>query len=54
MNSSVDEILTNGKSKVRGVRLADGTEIEAPIVISNTTHHVTFNKMIKDQDMIPE
>jgi tetrahydrodipicolinate N-succinyltransferase len=37
-----------GKSKVRGVKLADGTVIEAPIVISNTTHHVTFNNMIKD------
>lgn len=54
VNSSVDEIITSGKSKVRGVRLADGTVIEAPVVISNTTHHVTFNKMIKDQSVIPD
>jgi phytoene dehydrogenase-like protein len=48
VNSAVDEILIDGRSKARGVRLDDGTVIEAPVVISNTTHHVTFNKMIKD------
>lgn len=40
-NSEVAEIIVSG-SKVNGIRLSDGTVIEAPIVISNTTHHVTF------------
>ena len=47
LNSEVDEIVMmsgdKGVQRVRGVRLADGTVIEAPVVISNTTHHVTFN-----------
>lgn len=47
-NASVDEIIVSDRSKVSGVRLADGTVIEAPVVISNTTHHVTFNQMMKD------
>lgn len=34
--------------------LADGSFIEAPIVISNATHHVTFKNLIKDQSVIPE
>ena len=58
LNSEVDEILMSssgrGAQRVRGVRLADGTVIEAPVVISNTTHHVTFSQMIKDQDQLPE
>ncbi len=54
VNSSVDEILMTTSNKVRGVRLADGTVIEAPVVISNATHHVTFNNLIKDQNVIPQ
>jgi phytoene dehydrogenase-like protein len=53
VNSSVDEIITSGRSNIRGVRLADGTVIEAPVVISNTTHQGRFKKMIKDQSVIP-
>lgn len=39
---------------MQGVRLADGSVIEAPIVISNATHHVTFKDLIKDQNQIPD
>ena len=53
VNSSVDEIITSGRSNIRGVRLSDGTVIEASVVISNTTHQVRFKKMIKDQSVIP-
>lgn len=52
-NAHVDEIVTSG-SKVQGVKMADGSFIEAPIVISNATHHVTFNNLIKNQASIPE
>ncbi len=52
--SSVDEILTSDGDKVRGVKLSDGTIIDAPIVISNATHHVTFNNLVKNQNHIPE
>ena len=46
-DTEVSEILMSGSSdKVRGVRLSDGTEIEAPVLISNATHHVTFNKLM--------
>lgn len=47
-STEIDEIITEGTSKVSGVRLADGTVIEAPVVISNATHHVTFKKLIKN------
>lgn len=53
-NAHVDELVTGGAGKITGVRLADGTVLEAPVVISNTTHHVTFNNLIKDQGKIPE
>ncbi len=46
-NQEVDQLLIEGK-KVTGVKLADGTVVEAPIVISNATHHVTFKNLIKD------
>lgn len=48
VNSEVEEIVTGIGSKVRGVKLIDGTFIEAPILISNATHHVTFKNLIKD------
>lgn len=51
-DSDVDQIITYGL-ETKGVKLKDGTIIEAPIVISNTTHHVTFNQLIKEQNFIP-
>ena len=55
MGQQVEEILTGHiGGRVKGVRLADGSEIHAPIVISNATHHVTFKNLIKDQSVIPD
>lgn len=48
LNTSVDEIITSDQGKVQGVRLQNGEVVTAPIVISNATHHVTFNKLIKN------
>jgi phytoene dehydrogenase-like protein len=42
----VEQIVT-APGKVNGVRMADGSFLEAPIVISNATHHVTFNELMK-------
>jgi phytoene dehydrogenase-like protein len=50
--SQVEQLVTAG-GKVTAIKLADGTELSAPIIISNTTHHVTFNNLIKNQDSIP-
>lgn len=41
-DNDVDSIIMHGQ-QAKGVKMADGSIIEAPIVISNTTHHVTFN-----------
>ena len=46
-DSPVDELITNG-SRITGVKMANGEIISAPIVISNATHHVTFNNLIKN------
>jgi len=51
--SQVEELVTSG-GKVQAIKLADGTVLSAPIIISNATHHVTFNNLIKNQDSIPE
>ncbi len=45
MRTRVEEILLE-KNKVIGLRLGDGQEVRAPIVISNADPHVTFGKMI--------
>ncbi|MBI5715650.1 MAG: NAD(P)/FAD-dependent oxidoreductase [Chloroflexi bacterium] len=45
LNTSVEKILVEGK-RVVGVRLADGEEIRARIVISNADPEVTFGKLI--------
>ncbi|MEK7441079.1 MAG: NAD(P)/FAD-dependent oxidoreductase, partial [Chloroflexota bacterium] len=45
LNTSVEKILVEGK-RVLGVRLADGGEIRARIVISNADPEVTFGKLI--------
>lgn len=46
-NSEVSELITDG-NKISGVKLQSGQVYEAPIVISNATHHVTFNNLIHD------
>lgn len=46
--ASVEKILTDSKG-VKGVRMADGHEINAPIVISNAGVFNTFNELLDDQ-----
>lgn len=43
--AEVSEILTDGKT-AKGVKLADGSEVEARIVASNADAHVTFEKLL--------
>jgi len=45
LSTSVERILLKDK-KAAGVRLADGEEISAPCVVSNTDPEVTFGRMI--------
>jgi phytoene desaturase len=45
LNADVQEILTRGR-KVVGVRLADGTEMDADIIVSNADLVNTYRKMI--------
>lgn len=46
-SSKVTQILCDSE-RVRGVALADGTEIEAPLVVSACDPHSTFLKWLKD------
>ena len=46
--ASVEEILTRGK-RATGVRMADGTEIKAPIVISNAGVFNTFERLLPEK-----
>lgn len=49
--AEVTQILLEGKRAV-GVRLADGTEISAPNIISNADPNITFNQLI-GRDRLP-
>lgn len=54
LKTKVDRILVEGDvgaAKVVGVRLADGTEIRAPHVISNADPGVTFGKLIPPEKL---
>jgi len=46
----VAQILT-GKGRVRGVALADGTSIDAPVVASSVDAHLTFERMLAPEDL---
>ncbi len=46
----VAEILSVG-DQIRGVRLADGRELRAPIVLSNATPAVTFRQLLDPQQL---
>jgi len=49
----VDSILVEG-GRVRGVRLADGEELAAPVVAANTDPKRTFLKLVGAQHLPPE
>lgn len=40
-------------NKIKSILLKNGNKLEAPVIISNTTHHVTFNDLIGMQN-VPE
>lgn len=49
-NAEVDEIMVDGaRRRVGGVRLKDGTEIPAEIVVSNADSAATYRNMIPEQ-----
>ncbi|NCG20734.1 MAG: FAD-dependent oxidoreductase [Rhodobacterales bacterium] len=50
LETTVSKILTD-KGKVTGVRLADGTEISAPVVISNADPEITFRRLMDENDL---
>src|SRR6059036_3637087 len=53
VNSPVARILTRG-GRVTGVALDDGTELTAPRVASNADAHVTFLKLVEEQELPAE
>jgi len=53
VNAPVERILVNG-GRVRGVVLENGEEIEAPLVASNLDPHVTFLRLLQEDDLDPE
>ncbi|MBK7477256.1 MAG: NAD(P)/FAD-dependent oxidoreductase [Haliscomenobacter sp.] len=48
VSAEVERILTSGKH-ITGVRMADGTEITAPVVVSSAGVHVTYNQLLRDE-----
>jgi phytoene dehydrogenase-like protein len=53
VNAPVQRITVSG-GRVRGVVLETGEEIEAPIVASNLDPHVTFLKLLGEDDLDPD
>jgi phytoene dehydrogenase-like protein len=54
-NSTVTEILTeSGGTRVTGVKLEDGREIKADIVVSNCNAYTTFVDLLKDRTVQSE
>lgn len=53
VRAEVDEILVrNGRAE--GVRLADGSEVRAPIVISDAGAHTTFERLVREPTELRE
>ena len=50
LSSRVDRILTS-QHRVTGVRLSDGSEISAPVVVSNADPEVTFRRLLQPEDL---
>jgi phytoene dehydrogenase-like protein len=53
VNSPVTKILTR-RGRVKGVALEDGTEFQAKKVVSNADAHVTFLRLLEEQELPPE
>jgi prolycopene isomerase len=52
LNQQVDRILVEGGS-ARGIRLADGTELRAPVVISNADARLTLEELVGVEQLPP-
>jgi all-trans-retinol 13,14-reductase len=52
VRSPVARILVERRTAI-GVRLADGTEVRAPIVISNADAHATYDRLLAPEDVPP-
>ncbi|MEO0405817.1 MAG: NAD(P)/FAD-dependent oxidoreductase [Cyanobacteria bacterium P01_A01_bin.135] len=52
LNSHVERILTH-QDQVTGVRLRDGSELQAPVVISNATIWDTYRHLLSPEDLPP-
>jgi len=53
----VDQILTDSTGKACGVKLANGEELAADIIMANTTPHITYNHLLSETQrttLIPE
>ncbi len=48
----VDKVIVDG-GRVRGVRLDDGSEIEAPIVVSNADYRRTIERLVGPEHLAP-
>ncbi|CAI4228006.1 unnamed protein product [Auanema sp. JU1783] len=46
----VDHVILEG-NVAKGVKLANGSEIHADVVLSNATPHVTFNKLVEKESL---
>ncbi len=56
LSTPVARILTEGSGpsqRTVGVRLADGTEVRAPVVISNADPHVTLGRLVGREQLSP-
>jgi all-trans-retinol 13,14-reductase len=55
INAGVTEILIENGDKAVGVKLKDGKEIKAPLIISGAGAEITYNHLVskKDQQQIP-
>lgn len=48
LEQEVDELIVGSSGRIEGIKMKGGQTLTAPVVISNTTHHVTFKNLIKD------
>ncbi|WP_444462877.1 phytoene desaturase [Rhodobacter capsulatus] len=50
MNTEVDEILVSREGKATGIRLVDGTELPAQVVVSNADAGHTYKRLLRNRD----
>jgi len=53
-DKEVSSITTGPTGGASGVKLADGTQISAKMVLANTTPEITFNRLMKESQDVPQ